>query len=581
MSESIPALVSLLPIVTVAVFLVALRWPASRAMPLAYVVAAAVGLWFWELGVPQVAAASLKGVVIAVTLLYIVFGAILLLNTLQESGGLAVIRRGFTDISDDRRVQVIIVAWLFGSFIEGSAGFGTPAAVCVPLLVGLGFPAKSAVISGMLIQCTPVSFGAVGTPILVGVSGGLGDSPEVIAYAAELGMSDHRELLPIIAARVATVHAIPGTLIPLIVVSVMTRLFGERRSFRDGLRVWRFALFAALAMTIPSVTIAYVLGPEFPSLLGSLVGLTVVVPAARRGWLLPDESWDFPPRDRWQGSWSGSLPVPDLEEVAGDAKGAVAAKGVRAGQGEGSPAGLSVWRAWLPYVMIAALLVVTRLPQLPFGERLRSATVPWPVGIEESAFGSGIGIDPVAWLYLPGSVFVVVCLATAWLHRMDAASVGRAWKRSGRMIVTASPALLFAVPMVQVFILSDGGGAGFASMPTVLAEGVASVAGEGWPGFSPLVGGVGAFVAGSNTISNMMFSLFQFEVALQIGADPLWVVALQAVGGAAGNVICVHNVVAACAVVGLTGREGDVIRVTGVVFLYYVAVAGTVGLLVA
>lgn len=565
MTESIPPLVSLLPIATVAVFLVALRWPASRAMPLAYVVAAAVGLWFWQLGVPQIAAASLKGVVIAATLLYIVFGAILLLNTLQESGGLAVIRRGFTDISDDRRVQVIIVAWLFGSFIEGSAGFGTPAAVCVPLLVGLGFPAKSAVISGMLIQCTPVSFGAVGTPILVGVSGGLGESPDVIAYAAGMGLSDHRDLLPIIAARVATVHAIAGTLIPLIVVSVMTRLFGERRSFRDGLRIWRFALFAAVAFTIPSVTIAFLLGPEFPSLLGSLVGLTVVVPAARRGWLLPAESWDFPPRDRWEDSWFGSLPVPDLGDPG---------EGVRA-------AGLTVWRAWLPYVMIAALLVVTRLRQLPFGGWLRSATVPWPGGIAESAFGSGIGIDPVAWLYLPGTVFVVVCLATAWLHRMDAASVGRAWKRSGRMIVTASPALLFAVPMVQVFILSDGGAAGFASMPTVLAEGVASVAGEGWPALAPLIGGVGAFVAGSNTISNMMFSLFQFEVALQIGADPLWVVALQAVGGAAGNVICVHNVVAACAVVGLTGREGDVIRVTGLVFLYYVAVAGTVGLLVA
>ena len=91
------------------------------------------------------AAASLKGLVVTFTLLYIIFGAILLLNTLSESGGLSVIRRGFTDITPDRRVQVIIIAWLFGSFIEGSAGFGTPAAVCVPLLVGLGFPAKSAV----------------------------------------------------------------------------------------------------------------------------------------------------------------------------------------------------------------------------------------------------------------------------------------------------------------------------------------------------------------------------------------------------------------------------------------------------
>ncbi len=559
MSEVLPPLVSLLPIAVVAIFLVGLRWPATRAMPLAYAAAVTVALLYWQLGVPQIAAASLKGVVVAVTLLYIVFGAILLLNTLSESGGLAVIRRGFTDISDDRRVQVIIVAWLFGSFIEGSAGFGTPAAVCVPLLVGLGFPAKSAVISGMLIQCTPVSFGAVGTPILVGVRNGLDGSPAVVAHAEGLGFADWTALLPIIGARVALVHAIAGTLIPLIVVSVMTRFFGERRSFLDGLRVWKFALFAAFAMTVPYVVIAHLLGPEFPSLLGSLVGLTLVIPAARRRWLLPEESWDFPARDRWDESWSGNLPV-QLDQDGGK---------------------LSLWRAWVPYLMIGILLVLTRLPHLGIGNWLQSFTLPWPSALQESAFGSGIDIGPIEWLYLPGTVFVVVCLATALLHRMNAASVGRAWQRSGRMIVKASPALLFAVPMVQVFILSHGGEAGLASMPTVLAEGVSSLAGGAWPAFAPSIGGVGAFVAGSNTISNMMFSLFQFQVAEQIGADPIWVVALQAVGGAAGNVICVHNVVAACAVVGLVGREGDVIRVTGVVFLYYVIVAGAVGLLVA
>src|SRR5690606_30621563 len=121
----------------------------------------------------QVAAASVNGLVIAGTLLYIIFGAILLLNTLQASGALTAIRRGFTGISPDRRVQGIIVAGRFGACMEGAAGFGRPAAVAVPLLVGLGFPAMAAVVSGMLIQSTPVSFGAAGTPILVGVRGGL------------------------------------------------------------------------------------------------------------------------------------------------------------------------------------------------------------------------------------------------------------------------------------------------------------------------------------------------------------------------------------------------------------------------
>jgi lactate permease len=148
------------------------------------------------------------------------------------------------------------------------------------------------------------------------------------------------------------------------------------------------------------------------------------------------------------------------------------------------------------------------------------------------------------------------------------------------MILLATAALVFAVPMVQVFINSGGGEADLDSMPRELAAAVAALTGGSWPAFSPLVGGLGAFVAGSNTISNMMFSLFQFGVGQNIGVDPIWVVALQAVGGAAGNVICVHNVVAACAVVGLIGREGDVIRITFKVFLYYILVAGALGMMV-
>ena len=166
-------ILSLLPIIAVAVFLVILRWPASRAMPLSYAVAIVLALAVWQVPVVQIVAASINGLIVALTLLYIIFGAILLLNTLQEGGALKTIRQGFTDISPDRRVQVIIIAWLFGAFIEGSAGFGTPAAVAVPLLVSLGFPGMAAVTAGMIIQSTPVSFGALGTPILVGVNTGL------------------------------------------------------------------------------------------------------------------------------------------------------------------------------------------------------------------------------------------------------------------------------------------------------------------------------------------------------------------------------------------------------------------------
>ena len=217
MHFSLLAFLSLLPILTVAVLLVLLRWPASRAMPVCYGLVAILALFIWQLPATKVAAASLNGLVITVSLLYIIFGAMLLLNTLRESGGLRVIRQGFTDISPDRRVQVIIIAWLFGSFIEGSAGFGAPAAVAVPLLVGLGFPAMAAVLSGMIIQSTPVSFGAVGTPIKIGIGNGLSidnspdagadtisSDPGVAAYGSSAGLENGEALLQEIGLKVAT-----------------------------------------------------------------------------------------------------------------------------------------------------------------------------------------------------------------------------------------------------------------------------------------------------------------------------------------------------------------------------------------
>jgi lactate permease len=547
------SLLALLPIAIVGIFLVGLRWPASKAMPLSFTTAALLALFYWQIPGAQVAAASVRGLMICLQLLFIIFGAVLLLNTLRESGGLATIRNGFTSITPDRRVQVIIIAWLFGAFIEGSAGFGTPAAVCVPLLVGLGFPPMAAVVAGMMIQSTPVSFGAVGTPILVGVNSGLSGAPQVEAFNASQGISQ-AGLVDSIGANVAMIHAVPGTLIPLLVVCFMTRFFGANRSFREGLLIWKFAIFAAFAMTIPYMIIARTLGPEFPSLLGSLIGLAVVVPAAKRGFLLPkNASWDFPPREGWLADWQSDA---DLQTAEPKTQ-------------------LSLWQAWLPYLLIAALLVITRLPSLGIKPLLTAVAFG-----SSGLFGTEVGFS-LQPLYLPGSIFLLVSALTVWLHRMPSGGFGRALSQSGKMIVSASTALVFAVPMVQVFINSNGGAAGLNSMPVELADGVAQIAGSAWPFFAPFIGGIGAFVAGSNTISNMMFSLFQFEVAQRIDALPRIVVALQAVGGAAGNVICVHNVVAASAVVGMVGREGDVIRKTVLVFLYYATVAGIIGLILA
>ena len=557
------AVLSLLPIATVAIFLVLLRWPASRAMPLTYAVAAALALFVWQVPGLQVAAATLNGLVIALTLLYIIFGAILLLNTLQASGAIAVIRRGFTDVSRDRRVQVIIVAWLFGSFIEGSAGFGTPAAVAVPLLVGLGFPGMAAVMAGMIIQSTPVSFGAAGTPILVGVNTGLSADPALVAYGMERVGGEWADFLRFVGFRVAMLHAIAGTLVPLILVSFMTRFFGERRSFAEGLQVWKFALFAALSMTVPYLLAGYFLGPEFPALVGSLVGLLIVVTAARRGFLVPkpEEAWDFGDKKSWPSEWTGSIEVKD--------------------SADNGPS-MSLLRAWVPYVIVALLLLTSRDPFEflrpvldPFQQFLQSFSLTWP-----AILGTGIDMNAVQPLYLPGGLFIATSLITFFLHRIPVAAYRQAWTTSLQVTAAASIALVFTVPMVQVFINTMGGAAGFERMPIVLADGVASLVGGAWPIFAPFIGGIGAAVAGSNTVSNMMFSQFQFGMGERIAVDPTWIVALQAVGGAAGNMICVHNVVAASAVVGLLGREGSVIRITLLPFVYYALLPGSVGYLI-
>jgi len=555
MSTGTLALLSLLPIISVAVFLVMLRWPASRAMPIAYIVAAALALLVWQVSAAQVAAASVNGLIVAGTLIYIIFGAILLLNTLQQSGAIHAIRQGFSDITPDRRIQVIIIAWLFGSFIEGSAGFGTPAAVAVPLMVGLGFPAMAAVVAGMVIQSTPVSFGAMGTPILVGVNTGLSADPEMIQYAAGLGYTDWQDFLAFIGAKVALIHALAGTFIPLFVVALMTRFFGANRSFAEGLKVWKFALFAAFSMTVPYLIVATYLGPEFPSMFGGLIGLAIVVPAARKGFLMPDADnpWDFDSRDKWDPEWTGSL---QAEPVDSEQR-----------------ASMGLIKAWSPYLVVAGFLVATRLidKYWPVAFRGEWATWRW-----NQIFDTSISANfPILWS--PGTIFILVSLITILLHGMRLPAYKAAVGSSLRTLLPASTALVFTVPMVQVFLNTSGGAAGYEQMPIALAEGVAGLTGAAWPIFSTFIGGLGAFVAGSNTVSNMMFSLFQFGVGERIMVDPTWIVALQAVGGASGNIICVHNVVAASAVAGLIGKEGDVIRKTLIAFFYYALIAGCIG----
>ncbi|WP_150461330.1 L-lactate permease [Nesterenkonia ebinurensis] len=547
------SLLAIAPILVAGILLAGFRWPAKYAMPLSYVSALVIAWAAWEMQPTALAAASLEGLIVAGTLLYIVFGALLLLSTVTVSGAMDRIKAGFNHISPDRRIQAIIIGWLFGSFIEGASGFGTPAAVVAPLLLAMGFPAMAAVTVGLIIQSTPVSFGAVGTPMVVGVGNGLGEtSPGVSERIGELGMS-YSEYVAHIGFQTALIHMAVGILIPLILVCLLTGLFGEKRNFALGLKVWPFAIYASLAMTIPSVTVAYLLGPEFPSLIGGLVGLTIVMLTSSKGFLMPKETFDFGPRAAWEERWMGRIAPGEVKETSEAPK-------------------MTLVRAWSPYVLLAAILVITRLVD-PLTEFLTSP------GRTRLAFTDILGVEginaDVDLFYSPGFILILTSAVGYLIYRMNGKQIATTWKVSGKQIAATAVALLFAVPMVRVLIQSGANESGLESMPVVLAQGVANIAGDTWPFFAPFIGALGAFVAGSNTLANLTFTQFQWSTANTIGASPETVVAAGAVGGAGGNPIAIHNIVAASATVGLFNREGDIIRKTVWITLYYCVAAGS------
>lgn len=557
MSETLLALLAFSPIVVAAILLVGLNWPAKKAMPVAFALTVAIALLSWDMSGTRVLASVFQGFGITVSVLWIVFGAIFLLNTLKHTGAITTIRNGFTDISADRRVQAIIIAWCFGSFIEGASGFGTPAAIAAPLLVAIGFPALAAVLMGMMIQSTPVSFGAVGTPIIVGVNKGL-DTHNISESLIANG-STWDAYLQQITSSVSLIHACVGVMMPVLMAMMLTRFFGKNKSWTEGLDILPFALFAGAAFTIPYALTGVFLGAEFPSLIGGLVGLAVVVTAAKRGFLVPKSKWDFESEDKWPAEWLGSLKV-DVDDTHSSNK--------------QDHKKMSMAMAWAPYVLLAVTLVASRVSP-EFKGLLKSVSLSFSNILGET--GVSTAIQP---LYLPGGILVFVALVAVLIQSRSATPLAKAFGESSKTLIGAGFVLVFTIPMVRIFINSGVNGADLASMPVTTANFAADLVGGAFPALSATVGALGAFIAGSNTVSNMMFSQFQFEVAQTLNISSVVVVSLQAVGAAAGNMIAIHNVVAASATVGLLGREGATLRKTIIPTFYYLVMSGIIGLVV-
>ncbi|GAB7092706.1 L-lactate permease [Halorubrum luteum] len=559
-------LLALVPLLIVGVLLVGFLWPAVRVMPIAWAAAAGIGFVVWEMPVRYVAAASIAGVMAAIEIIWIVFGALVLLYTLMRSGAVDRINQGFASISDDRRVQIILLGFFLATFIEGVAGFGTPAAVVAPLLLALGFPALAAVVAALIGHAVATVFGAVGTPIIVGFQTPLAAVEEPIADGTGLTVAEFSAEAAIYAA---LFNGVLGILMPFAAVAVVVYFFGEERSVRPALEVAPLALVSGVAFAVPYVASAYLVGPELPSLFAAMIGGAVVVALLRTGYLEPDSHWEFPDRETWPDHWVGSI-EPGGENAADPPEEAVAPDPPEEATSPDAPS-MSLLRAWSPYLALVGLLVVTRVvPDI--AEFLQEAPL---LAIEWDVFGTGLE-GGIAWAYVPGTWLLASALLAIPIFGMNATEVTGAWREALQKVLSPTVVLVFVIAMVEIMLGTDAHGTApvDGSMIVVLADGTAALTGAAYPIFAPAVGLIGSFVAGSITVSNITFVAFQFEVGTTLGMPTMVLIAGQTIGAAVGNLIAIHNVVAALATVGLVGATGRVIRLNLLPILYYLVVGG-------
>jgi len=525
---------SFIPILVIILLLVFLNLPAKKVMPVAWLVCVTLALFFWQMKPVNIAAYSIFGALKGFDILITIFGAIFLLNTLSFSGGMGAISKMFYGITSDRRIQALIVGWMFNSFIEGAAGFGTPAALAAPLLVGLGFPPLAAAIFSLICNSTAVAFGVVGVPTLTAFS-------TLEANIAVAGFSE-QAFRATTTAVVAGMHSLVGMILPLIAVAIMTRFFGEKKSIKPALEIAPFAIFSGLAFAVPHFVIAVALGPELPSLLGSLIGLVIVIVAAKKGFLMPKTTWNFPSQKDWETDWQGTAELAKPQEKTG----------------------MSILKAWTPYLLIALILVATRLPALGLKPVIQS----WILQIPNILGIHGVTYD-FQWAWLPGTIFILVSFLTIALHKMSGKQVKDSWLSTMKQTSGAAIALLFGVALVQLMLYTKENPLELPGMMTQMASALTDFFGPVYPVVAPFIGILGAFVSGSNTVSNMLFVSMQFESAVMLSLPPVVIVALQCVGGGIGSMICVNNVIAVCATVGLKGVEGKMIRRNCIPVLIY------------
>jgi lactate permease len=507
--------------------------PSHIALPLVAVLVWGVHLvWFGT--DPNLANATvLFGLLEALTPISIIWGAIFLFKTMELSGAMDTIRTWLNGVTGNRVAQVMLVGWAFAFLIEGASGFGTPAALAAPILVGLGFPPLRVALMALVMNSVPVSFGAVGTPTWFGLG--------------SLGLDD--QALQQTGYNAALLHALAAAIVPVMALRFVFPWREIRRSIV-------FVLLSVYACALPQLAIAAV-NYEFPALVGGAVGLGLTALLARFGI---------------------GLPGPETTQPRPEAP--VSARALA--------------RAMFPLWGTLLILIVTRIPQLGLKGLLNTAepVISLPLGsLGELSVSPALVIrlheifgvtGPAAdWsyrtLYVPALVpFFLISALSFLVFGMNRSAVRRvaveSWERMKLPIV----ALLGALVMVRLLMAG-----GDNSMVQIIGNSFAGAVGPHWPWFAGWLGATGSFFSGSATISNLTFGGIQLSVATQLGLPPATILALQSVGAAMGNMVCINNIVAVCSILGVAGQEGAILKRTVVPMIVYglVATAGALVLL--
>ena len=504
-------------------------WPSHVSLPFAAVLVYLLVLVRSRFDPNLVNATVVNGALSALTPVSIIWGAILLSLTMRRSGAEGTIGAWLREVSPNPVAQLMIVGWAFPFMTEGSSGFGTPAAIAAPLLVGLGFEPVRVAILTLVMNAVPATFGAVGTPMWFGFSQVPFGPMEIYS----------------VSWKSALVHSVAALFVPIIALRFVVGWAEIRRNLF-------YIYLSILSCVLPCLALSRV-SYEFPALIGGAVGLCLSVLLAK-----------------WRVGLARTHAVRE------------AATGVSAEHRERV-------RAFAPYLMLIAILVVTRVRFLPFREWLNLESPAVRLGLGTLGnFSASVALvlkldtifgTPSTWrysaLFVPALIpFVMVVLLSLRLLRIDFHTLKTVMADTTRRLSDSTITLVGALIMVQLMTLGDD-----RAQTMIIGRTLATLTGRSWPFFAPVLGALGSFFAGSATVSNLTFAGIQDSIAGTFGFDRTSILALQSVGAAMGNMVAISNIVAVASILGLVNQEGFILKRAVIPLVVYGLVAGIAGLI--